>query len=705
MSDPERLKSEADNAFRAGQLVEARALYEEALSHRPDWVAVHNNLAMLLRVSGDRDGAETHFRKAIAIDPEQVGALSNLGALLVELDRPLEALQVLDQAIALAPEHAGAYYNRSKSQRAKGDDVAEIDDLERAVVLKPEFPEALSELGLAYHKDGRPDEAMEVLRKAIEVAPSFVEARINLGLVTNALGRSDAAIESYEEAIKIDPSNATAYYNLGVALSRVPAHEAAINAYEKALTLDPSHSEAANNMSTNLAALGRLDAACAVLERAVSINPEFSDAESNLVLRRQYDSKSTSEFRYESARAWQRRHGSQVERPSHILNTRDSDRAIKVGFVSPNICRHPVGFFLLPLFDQYDRQNVSLSLFSDNLRDDEMTDRLRNAASHWQDIQGLDTDEVAKTVAANEIDILFDLAGHTGRNRMPVFARRAAPVQVTWAGYVGATGLDAMDYLMTDERQTIPSDLQFMTEQPVYMPGNYVAFEPPANAPDVGPLPCLANGFVTFGCFNNIDKINADVVAVWSNILNAMPGSKLSMITFDLGDEAVQARIKDEFMKHGISSDRLSLRGKLPALELLAAYNQIDIALDPFPYSGGLTTLESLWMGVPVVTRRDADRFAGRHSVTHMTAAGVTELIAKDGKHYVELAAELGSSHERMTAYRNTLRHRLADSPACDGASFARHFERACRIMWQRWCRDESPSPILAQDLSIPALQ
>ena len=253
--------------------------------------------------------------------------------------------------------------------------------------------------------------------------------------------------------------------------------------------------------------------------------------------------------------------------------------------------------------------------------------------------------------------------------------------------------------LITDERQTAPQDLEYMTELPVYMPGNYVVFEPPHYAPLPNEPPISRGPGPTFGSFNSIFKINSRVIELWAKILESIPYSSLRLIISDLGDEDVCKRIEQEFVENGIDSDRLQLEGRKLHNELLSAYQDIDIALDPFPYSGGLTTLEALWMGVPVITRSDSDRFAGRHSVTHLTAAGVPELIANNAEDYVNKAVALAKDTDRLIAYRTFLRDRLAQSPACDGVAFTRHFERACRIMWHRWCNNERPSPINTEDL------
>lgn len=700
MDDADQLKKQADAAFRAGQFDVARQAYQKALAVRPKWAAAHNNLAMVLRVAGDAKGAEENFRAAVEADPDLAGAWSNLGAMLFEQSRQSEALEILNRALALEPGHAGSLYNRAKVSRVLGQDSQEIEDLESAVRLVPDFAEALSDLGRAYYDAGRDDDAEQTLRTATNANPRLAEAKINLGIVLSHKGQTDAAIAMYHEAIALEPRNAPAHYNLGKAYSLVPAHSAALEAYKTALDIDPAYDDAANNMSGNLQVLGRAEEAKAALEQALQINPRFADAESNVLLIDQYLPATTPQSRFARAQDWQaHQRGAVFATAPGFSNSKDPDRPLRVGFVSPNLSRHPVGYFVLPLVQNYDRHQLSLTFYCENPRDDEITDRIRTDSAAWRLIQKTGHADLARQIIDDQIDILVDLAGHTGFNRMPVFADRAAPVQMTWAGYVGTTGLDAMDYLLTDARQTVSADLPFMTEQPVYMPGNYVAFETPTDAPAPQGPPMDRNGFVTFGCFNNIKKMNEGVVVVWSQIMAQCLDSRLFMVTRDLGDADVRQHILDLFRAQGINTDRLVLEGRRPRVELLAAYNDIDIALDPFPYSGGLTTLEALWMGVPVVTRRDSDRFAGRHSTAHLTAAGCPELIAKSAEDYVGKAVALAQAPDRVQSYRQSLRDQVARSPACDGAAFAQHFAAACRVVWQRWCKGEALSPVQEADI------
>lgn len=594
MSDPDQLKAEADAAFRAGRLEPAVYLYRTALDGRPGWAAAHNNLAMVLRQLGDMVAAEFHFRAVLDIDPANVSTLSNLGALLVEVEKLDEAQTFLSQAIEQAPDNPGVLYNTALLSIALEDFAAAAAALEKSIEQNPSYPQAHCNLGVSYRKLGRLDDSKKALDQALAINPSLVEAYINLAATLSDAGDVDGAVTSGRRAVELDPKSAEARYNLGNALNRLPDYQQALIQFDHAVDLNPLHSDALVNKAKACWGLGRRSEAYDALRAALIITPDYPAAQSNLAFKVQYDPEMSPDSLYAEARRWNTAQSLRPmpERPTPIdLNP---DRPLRVGYLSPHLTIHPVWFFLEPVVAHHNPAHVDSVCYADTVKNDTQTGKLRANSATWHQVDQMNDDDLAARIRSDNIDILIDLDGHTGPNRLPVFARRAAPLQVTWAGYVGTTGLDAMDYLLTDHRQTVPQDLKLMTEQPVYMPGNYVAVAPFDGTPDVGPRPSQGNGFVTFGCFNNLDKINEPVVALWAKVLHAVPDSRLSLITFDLGDPTVRARIESAFGVHGVAVDRLDFHGRRPREELLMAYNSIDIALDPFPYSGGLTTLEAL---------------------------------------------------------------------------------------------------------------
>ena len=408
---------------------------------------------------------------------------------------------------------------------------------------------------------------------------------------------------------------------------------------------------------------------------------------SNLLLFEQYQSGVTLEGLARSHADWDQCHAvghRPTGKPPNI--DRDPERPLRLGFVSPDLRRHPVGYLLAGALEGLRLHPGNRICYHNwGVRDD-LSDRLSAAADEWHDVLELDDDELAAKIRADRIDILFDLAGHTSGHRLLVFARRPAPIQASWIGYVGTTGLSTMDYLIAD-RYHVPAGAEAHYRETVLrMPDGYVCFDPPAEAPPVGPLPAFERGQVTFGSFNIVAKLTPEVVATWAQILRRVPGSRLLLVSVALGGAVVARRIEDAFVAAGADRGQLELRGPQSRRDLLAAYNSIDLALDPFPYSGGVTTCEALWMGVPVVTC-PRETFASRHSLSHLSTVGLAGTVAEDPRDYVELAVRLAANLPHLAALRAGLRAQMAHSPLCDGERFANHLMTHLRDVWRQWCR------------------
>jgi predicted O-linked N-acetylglucosamine transferase (SPINDLY family) len=343
-----------------------------------------------------------------------------------------------------------------------------------------------------------------------------------------------------------------------------------------------------------------------------------------------------------------------------------------------------VGFFVIRFLENLDRGQGEAICYSNRLSQDELTTRLRAAATTWRDVFGWTDERLAEQIRADRIDILFDLAGHTSHNQLLVFARKPAPVQVTWAGYVGTTGLQAMDYILADRYEIPPGAEGHYSEKVLRMPDGYVCYDPPSYAPPVSALPALERGYVTFGSFNNPAKLGPQIVAVWAKILQRLPLARLVLKYQWMNDSAVAGRLAKLFVGHGIEPGRVELLGWSPHPELLAHYHHIDLALDPFPYNGGLSTCEALWMGVPVVTC-PGETFASRHSLTHLSTVGLTETISGTLDEYVDLAVSLACDLPRLGAIRDSLRPQVDSSPLCDGKRFAENLIQLLRGVWRDW--------------------
>jgi predicted O-linked N-acetylglucosamine transferase (SPINDLY family) len=677
-----------------GKTDEAVAQFERTCELAPTWPVVYSNFGTLLMVLGRKEEAAAKFRRALELKPDMVEALTNLGAVLSELGKVADAEACYRRVITLKPAFTAPYNNLANLLQAQGRHKEAIAWYERGIKIDPKAAELHNNLGNALKDLGRMQQAEASYRRALELRPNFAAAHSNLGSALQDQGKLEAARSAYRKALAIDPNFAGAHNNLGNTVRELGRLQEAEEAFRRALALRPESVEALNNLASLLKDVGRQDEAQAALRRALALRPSFEVAHHNLLMTMQYDPATSPAARLAEHREFDRLFAAPLtaKRMGH-RNDPDPERRLKIGYVSGDFGRHPVGYFLSPVLPAHDHTQFEVYGYSDRLSEDEMTWQLQAACDQWRRIVELEDAALAERIRADGIDILVDLSGHTANNRLMVFARKPAPVQATWAGYVGTTGLSTMDYLISDERETPPGCEGECVETVMRLPDCYVCYAPPAYAPEVGTLPALARGHVTFGCFNNLAKINRAVVALWSELLKRLPDAELVMKTHQLDDAGTRQNCAALFAAHGVDPKRVDLLGKSMHRALLQEYNRIDIALDPFPYSGGLTTLESLWTGVPVVTK-EGDRFASRHSASHLTAAGLRELIAPDSDGYLKIACELATDLPRLEALRKGLRARMAASPLCDGPGFTRNLEAAYRAMWRRWCeRQAQPRP------------
>jgi predicted O-linked N-acetylglucosamine transferase (SPINDLY family) len=479
---------------------------------------------------------------------------------------------------------------------------------------------------------------------------------------------------------------------MAIALQRVGKLDDAVAAYERARTLLPDEALIHYNLAIAFLALGRTQDAFAASCRAVELEPDYVMAHSNVLLCMTYQGEGPAADYLAAHKAWDQLHGEPLKPVSAFYtNPRDPERRLKIGYVSCDFQAHPVGWLLANVLPAHDKANVEVFCYANDVIEDEVTDRLKAGADHWRDITGETDEAVAARVRQDEIDILLDLTGHTGRNRLLTFARKPAPVQVSWLGYPGTTGMSAMDYLIMDA-VTVPAGAEDgCSEALVRLPHGRFCYAPPSFAPAVSDRP--QRSVVVFGSFNHLAKLGPEVVRLWAGVLSAVPQSRLVLKWAALSEPSARERLTMAFAAEGIGADRLELRGSSPHADMLGEYGDIDIALDPFPYSGGMTSAEALWMGVPVVTW-PGDRIASRQTVAFLTELGLTDLAASSADDYVRIAAELAGDPARRAELRRTLRPRMAASPLTDGTQFTPGLEAAYRQMWRRWCADETPAAL-----------
>jgi len=629
---------------------------------------------------------EGRARLAVERYPESGIAWRVLGVSLQAQGK--DGLPALQKAVELMPDDADAYSNLGRAQLQAG----RIDDAaasyRRALAIRPDFAEAHYGLGIALKTLGQLVDAVTSFYRALEIKPDYADAYYNLGEALQGLERLDDAVASYRRALEIKPDFADAHNNLGNALQALGQHVDAAASYQRALEIEPDFAEAQSNFGNALRNLGQLDDAVACFHRALEIKPDFAGVFSNLLFTLNYHPDKTSEEIFAVSRDYEARFGAPGRtawRPHG--NVREPGRRLKVGYVSPDFRRHPVAFFLEPILANHDREQVEIYCYAEVKREDDFTRNLRRTAAHWHSSVGLSDDAMAQLIREHQIDILVDLAGHSAGNRLLVFAMKPAPIQMTYLGYPGTTGLAAMDYRITDQYADPAGSDAHYSEALLRLPHSLWCYRAPDNMPDVSPLPALQNGHVTFGSFNNFNKIRPQCIDLWATLLRRLPESRLLMLTVPEGE--MRRQLAEQFSALGISIERIEFHGKLELNAFLKMFQKVDIALDPFPVNGGTTTCESLWMGVPVVVLV-GNRFVSRASYSLLSAVGRQEYASETSKGYIKIALNLAGDLPRLAATRAGLRARMAASPLTDGAGFTRNLEALYRQTWVKWCASVS---------------
>jgi predicted O-linked N-acetylglucosamine transferase (SPINDLY family) len=642
-------------------------------------------LAVQHHQAGRLDAAEKIYRLILQAEPNQADATHLLGVIAHQVGNHETAVDYLRRAIGLNGHVASFHNNLGGAYGALGRFPEAVACFRHALELEPEYAEAYNNLGNALSSQRKLDEAVACCRRALELKPDYAEAYNNLGNTFRDVGELGEAVENYRRALDLKPDFAMAHNGLGVAFNDRSNPDEAVACFRRALDIKPDFADAHNNMGGAFNNQGLLDEAVACFRRAPELIPDFAGAQSNLLFTLQYCAGVTPAALAEAHAEFDRQHAAPlgVAIAPHE-NVRDPHRRLRLGFVSPDLALHPVGFFLVRILENLSQEQQDVICYSDRIIKDDLTRRFQAAATQWRDVIGMGDERLAEQIRADRVDILFDLAGHTAHNRLLVFARKPAPIQITWIGYEGTTGLATMDYLLADRHVVPVGTEQYYREHVLRMPDGYLCYDPPAAAPPVGPLPALAKGYTTFGSFNNLAKITPEVVAVWAKILHRAPTARLVLKYRGLGDPTVKQRYLDLFAAHDVGPQRLELLPFGSYAEYLATYHEVDVALDPFPFSGSATTCDALWMGVPVVTC-PGETFASRHSLSHLSNVGLTETIAHDLDEYVELAVALAADLPRLSALRACLRQQMPASPLCDGKRFAAHLESILRDVWQQW--------------------
>lgn len=638
----------------AGDRQGALAAFQTAVRHAPDRADLWGQLGDLNRESGMREAALHCYREAVRCEPRYAEAWQNLGLVALDMGDVAAAVDASRRAVALRPEAAATHDNLGIALKAAGDLAGAVACHRQALSLQPDSAPFANHLGIALTEAGARSDAIAVFRTLLARHPTHAEAWTNLGDALRESGQVDEAERAYLEALKFHPEDLVALWNLGNVAWKQGRHRDASSWYRKALAQDPG-------------------------------NPTLH---SNLLYSRIYDFETPPEALLSEHREYSR----VVELPLKAHwpihdNPPVPTRKLKLGYVTADFRNHPVANFMLPILRQQDHDAFEVHVYFSQDKPDQVTERFRPLADAWIACRQMTDEQLAARIRADGIDILVDLGGHTEGNRLPVFARKPAPVQITYLNYPGTTGLLAMDWRLTDRFADPPAHADHYCEALLRLPHSLWCYEPADYMPAVTPLPALKNGFVTFGSFNNVNKITQATIETWSEILQRVPRSRLLIAT--ASDASVRDDLTRRFGEQGIAPERLDFRGKAAGAQFVSWMAETDIALDAFPMNGGTTTMESLWMGLPVLTLTGS-RFFSRAGLSILATAGHAAWACESRSALVETAVQLATSPERLADIRAGLRAAVAQSSLCDSKAFTADFEAALRGAWSHWCESVS---------------
>ncbi|GMH30131.1 hypothetical protein Nepgr_031974 [Nepenthes gracilis] len=727
-----------------GRLVDAAESYQKALSADASYKPAAECLAIVvtdigtsLKLAGNTQEGIQKYYEALKIDPHYAPAYYNLGVIYSEMLQYDAALTCYEKAALERPMYAEAYCNMGVIYKNRGDLEAAIACYERCLAVSPNFEIAknnmaiaLTDLGTKVKLEGDIDQGVAFYKKALSYNWRYADAMYNLGVAYGEMLKFDMAIVFYELAFHFNPHCAEACNNLGVIYKDRENLDKAVECYQMALTINPNFSQSLNNLGVVYTVQGKMDAAANMIEKAIIANPTYAEAYNNLgvlyrdagdisraieayehclkidqdsrnagqncLLAINYINEGHDDKLYESHRDWGHRFVRLYPQYTSWDNPKDPDRALTVGYVSPDFFTHSVSYFIEAPLSHHDYTNYKVVIYSAVVKADAKTIRFRDKVikkgGKWRDIYGIDEKKVANMVREDKVDILVELTGHTANNKLGMMACRPAPVQVTWIGYPNTTGLPTIDYRITDALADPPDSKQKHVEELVRLPACFLCYTPSPEAGPVPPTPALTNGFVTFGSFNNLAKITPKVLRVWARILCAVPNSRLVVKCKPFCCDSIRHRFLSTLEQLGVESVRVDL---LPLILLnhdhMQAYALMDISLDTFPYAGTTTTCESLYMGVPCIT------MAGRvhaHNVgvSLLNNVGLGHLVAKTEDEYVQLAIQMASNTTSLSKLKMGLRDLMLKSQVCDGSKFTLGLESTYRDMWHKYCKGEVPS-------------
>jgi len=667
-----------------GQTRQAISSYRHALVLQPDHVETNYNLGIVLRTAGRLEESVNAFRRALAIRPDFAEAMVGLGNALCDDGYLDEAIGTFRQALKLKPDLTPALSYLATALRANGDVAGAIDAYRQALARDANDVEARIELGILLASQRRLEEAVDAFRQAVAARPDHAEAQHNLANALVECQQWDQAIAAARRAIELRPDFPEAYANLGNALQEKGDLDEAVAAFRQAAQLAPDTAYAHLNLANALRDVGQMDEALACDERAFAAHPGCADAMANRIYSLYFHPNYDAAAIFQEHKRWNDQYAQPLaDAIQPHTNDPAPERRLRIGYVSPNFRRHVIGQNMMPLLRHHDHEQFEVFCYAHIARPDPLTEQFHSFADVWRDILDLDDEQATELIRSDQIDILVDLTMQMADSRLLVFARKPAPVQVTFAGYPGTTGLRTIDYRLTDPYLDPPGlNDAYYSEQSIRLPDTFWCYDPLTREPAVNELPAASNGYVTFGCLNNFRKVNDRVLQLWSQVLAAVDSRLILMCPRGAHRQGVLAKL-------GVGEDRVEFVEFAPREQYLRTYHRIDIGLDTLPYNGHTTSLDSLWMGVPVITLV-GQTVVGRAGWSQLCNLNLKELAARSEEQFVKLAVGLAGDLPRLAQLRATLRDRMEKSPLMDGERFARNIESTYRNLWRRWCQTKS---------------
>lgn len=672
--DINQLFADAVSKHQSGELAVAQKFYRAVLAESPNHTGSLCNLGTILAKENKIEEALHCYKSAIVANPGYADAHYNLGNLFRRQNKLREAAGQYISCLKSEPKHISAGFNLGLALLGIGDYKGAKHCLTQVVHLKPDFADAWGRLGDLYLRMGDPNPAIAAFKKYCELEPEDHRGQNNLALAYANAGMHQQGTEILSKLVKAKPDYAEAHNTLGVTLEAIGRKDDALFHYDAAVKVNPDFADAWSNRGINLLESGRADEAVESLMASVRLRPEVPAVYSNLLLAMNY----SSQFSPDLVTAEHKRWGEifigkapAIPKPADM----NPNRVLKVGYVSSDFRQHTVAGFIEALLKNHSREKVHVTSYANVIRADETTEKLSRLSDDWQIITNISDEQFAHKVSEDKIDILVDLGGHTAGHRLLAFGKRPAPLQMTMFGYPNTSGIPSMDYRVTDNISDPEGETDSLsTEKLLRLPNLAWVYNPPANVPDVAPLPALKNKGLTFGCLNNAAKISDDCLNAWARIFQMTPGSRLVLMAGQ--SNAGAKRLSDRFIKAGILRDRVELVFRLPKEQYYQTYNSIDIALDPFPYNGGVTTCDALWMGCPVLTV-EGSSYVSRQGLAVLATLGLPGFIARSPGELADISKSWNNRREELAEIRAGLRQQMLKSAVCDMKGYVAGLENA----------------------------